>query len=516
MEKFKKLNLNENLLRALKDLHFSEPSEIQEKSIPLILEGKDVLGSSATGSGKTLAFGAGIVENVKKGKGIQALILTPTRELCMQVAESLRKFSKYYSFRIEEIYGGVAINPQINALNKADIVVGTPGRVLDHLTRRTIDFSRVGFLVLDEADRMLEMGFIEDVDKIISKCPKKRQTLLFSATISMDIEHLSKKYMNNPKFVSVESYVDPSKLDQVYYDVPTNIKFSLFVHLLKQEKSKLVMVFCNTRRNVDLIARNLKRYNLDVLAIHGGLAQNKRGKIMESFHATTTKVLICTDVAARGLDIKGVTHVYNYDIPKNSSEYIHRIGRTARAGKEGKAISLVAQNDYSNFRSVKKDESLEIKSLEVPNVENLRVDFRGNLKDDKNRGTKKYSFRGNSRSGGGNRFGGGRGGGRKNYDRKKNSGSENKSFGRREFGGGDKSRERFGGGEKRGGRFGSGDKRGGRFSGGDKNGGRFGGRDKSGGRFGGGKSFHSRDKANSNKRRDNEKGRRSFDKKRKR
>jgi len=465
MEKFKKLKLSENLLKALKELDFKEPTEIQEKSIPLILKGKDVLGSSATGSGKTLAFGSGIIENTGKGEGLQALILTPTRELAKQITTSLRRFSKYYSLKITEIYGGVAFNPQVRELKKVEIVVGTPGRILDHIQRKTIDLSKINFLVLDEADRMLEMGFIEDVTKIIKKCPDKRQTLLFSATIPLEIEKISERYMRNPALISVESYVDPKKLSQSFFDVPSHLKFSLLVHLLKQEKSGLVMVFCNTRRNVDLIAKNLKRYEIDSLAIHGGLPQNKRSNIMKLFHSNNVSVLVCTDVAARGLDIKGVSHVYNYDSPKNSTEYIHRIGRTARAGKEGKAISIVSQKDYENFRNVNTNDSLNIKRETLPNVEQLDVNFqvadRGGRdfknrnfreRSDSRRGNSRGRFNSRGRSNSGGRYSGGRSFGRRASEsndsgrptfrrdsRKLDSG---RSSGRREFGRRDSNSER--------------------------------------------------------------------------
>ncbi len=376
MEKFRRLKLSEELLASIERLKFVEPSEIQEKAIPIILEGKDVLGNSATGSGKTLAFGSGIIEKARKGEGIQALILTPTRELAEQVANSLRHFSVHKGLKVIDIFGGVSIEPQIRGLERADVVVGTPGRILDHLTRRTLNLSKVKLLVLDEADRMLEMGFIEDVEKIIERCPKERQTLLFSATISSDIEFMSRKYMKDPVRVSVDSYVDPSKLTQVFYDAPQNMKFSLLVHLLKQEKSGLIMVFCNTRRNVDLISRNLKRYELDSLPIHGGLTQNKRSNTMRAFNSSHVQILICTDVAARGLDIKDVTHVYNYDVPKTRQEYIHRIGRTARAGKDGKAISLVSQRDYNEFRRILEDSSLNIKQEKMPELKPLDVSFK--------------------------------------------------------------------------------------------------------------------------------------------
>ncbi len=376
MEKFRNLKLSERILKVIEEVNFKEPTEIQEKTIPLVLEGKDVLGRSATGSGKTLAFGAGIIEKVEKGKGIQALILAPTRELAEQVAHNLRIFSKHYGLNVKEVYGGVSINPQIEALKRADIVVGTPGRILDHLDRKTLNLENVKFLVLDEADRMLDMGFLPDVEKIIRSCPKKRQTLLFSATIYPDIEKIARNYMKNPIFVEAESYIDPSKLKQVFYDAPQDKKFSLLVHLLKKEKNGFVMVFCNTRRNTDIVVKNLRRYNIHARAIHGGLTQNRRNDILKAFHSHEVLILVCTDVAARGLDIKNISHIYNYDIPKNSVEYIHRIGRTARAGKEGIAVSLVSPRDYENFREVTQDDSLNITQEILPELESLPVDFR--------------------------------------------------------------------------------------------------------------------------------------------
>lgn len=361
VEKFRQLGIQQELLQAIEEHKFEIPSEIQEKAIPLALAGKDIIGGSATGSGKTLAFGASIIQNCVQGEGTQALILTPTRELAEQIAQSLDRFSKFKELNIVAVYGGVSINPQIDALRHADIVVGTPGRILDHTERRTIDYRKIKTLVIDEADRMFDMGFIDDVEQIISHVPKERQTMLFSATISSDIAHLTKKHMKNPVEIAVESYIDASKLTQVFYDVPSNMKFSALVYLLKKEKSKLVMVFCNTQRNTDLIARNLQKQEIDAAPIHGGMSQNKRNYVLDKFHKGTTTVLVCTDVAARGLDIKGVSHVYNYDSPKNSKEYIHRIGRTARAGKEGKAITILADRDYENFRSVTRDSELKIK-----------------------------------------------------------------------------------------------------------------------------------------------------------
>ncbi len=374
MESFRKLGLSEAFIKQIEEARFEEPSEIQEKTIPLVLAGKDVIAGSATGSGKTLVFGAQIIERCERGKGIQALILTPTRELAEQITGVLRHFSRYKDLEVGVVYGGVGYAPQIEAFEKSEIIVATPGRMLDHLRQGNVVLNNVKILVLDEADRMLDMGFINDVETIIKVCPKQRQTLLFSATITPDIGIIAKKYMHNPVEVSVESYVDASLLHQVFYDVPSDLKFSLLVHLLKNEKAGLVMVFCNTQKNTDFVARNLNYHKIDAIAIHGGLTQARRNKIMEIFHSKRVCILVCTDVAARGLDIKGVSHIYNYDCPKTSKEYIHRVGRTARAGEEGIAISIIAQRDYDNFRNVLRDPEIKIKQLQMPEIQ--KVGFR--------------------------------------------------------------------------------------------------------------------------------------------
>jgi superfamily II DNA/RNA helicase len=443
MEEFRKLGLGVGIVETLKEHKFEKPTPIQEKAIPLIVKGEDVIGQAATGSGKTLAFGSIIIEKVRKGEGVQALIMTPTRELAEQVSESIRRFSKGYNLSITEVYGGVAIGPQIRKIERSEVIVGTPGRLLDHLERRTLNLQKIDYLVLDEADRMADMGFLPDVNKILNHCKKKKQMLLFSATLSPDIDYIAKKYMNHPKTVTVKSYIDPSKLKQVYYDVQPHEKFSLLVHLLKNENSKLVMIFCNTRMNVDNLQENLKRYKIKAVAIHGGLNQSKRTRTMEEFHKQKVNILICTDVAARGLHIGGVSHVYNYDIPPTSTEYIHRIGRTARAGKEGEAISIVTNRDYQNFRSVLDDSSLKIEQKEVPKFENLRPIFKqgrsgryGERGDPRrsfgSRGSRTYG--GNSRGGrhdsGGLRRGSGRGDARGGRHQRGRSDSR-RSYGRR-------------------------------------------------------------------------------------
>ncbi len=374
MKSFEDFGLSHQLAKNIEKLGFTEPTEIQKLSIPHIIKGKDVVGESATGSGKTMAFGCGIVEHVDVKKGLQALVLTPTRELAEQVKKELVRLSYPKSLSIISVYGGVPIEPQIHELSRAEVVVATPGRTLDHLQRKTIDTSKIKILVLDEADRMLDMGFIDDVIKIIRTCPSKRQTMLFSATISPKIRELSKKYMNKPIQLSGMKMVDPKKLEQVYYDVQRNMKLSLLAHLLEHEKSKLVMVFCNTRRTTDFVVESLKNNGIDAIAIHGGLPQNRRTKTIQLFNQARVQVLVCTDVAARGLHIENVSHIYNYELPQDPKDYIHRIGRTARAGEEGKVINLLCINDHKNFAGILRDyRDFNIKKINSPYFNRVRI-----------------------------------------------------------------------------------------------------------------------------------------------
>jgi ATP-dependent RNA helicase DeaD len=466
MEKFARLGLSAEVLSVLKLKGFSEPTEIQEKAIPLALAGKDIIGSSATGSGKTLAFASPIIENLKPNGNVQALILTPTRELAEQVAESIQHFSKNKRLSVISVYGGVDIQRQMRNISRADVVVGTPGRILDHLQRRTLSLSEVKFLVLDEVDRMLDMGFHLDVERIIKQCPVERQTMLFSATISKDFDYLARKYTQNPEEISAVSFVDNSKLKQIYYDVDSNQKFSLLVHLLKQEGSNVAMVFCSTRRNADVITRNLNDAGIRARAIHGGLAQNKRLSVLKEFHESRFNVLVCTDVAARGLDIKGVTHIYNYDLPKDSKDYTHRIGRTARAGEDGKVVNIVSNRDYENFGNVMKEKAFDITQENLPVFDEIRISMssgrhesggygrseggrfgqrrsfgRSNENERSHEGGNRFSprrgsgFRGRSEGRGGQRSGG-RSFGSRSYNRDKDSrnerdGGDNRSNGRR-------------------------------------------------------------------------------------
>ncbi len=360
---FEQLVTDPFVKKSLREIGIIEPTPIQERAIPLIQADQDVVGQSSTGSGKTFAFAIPIVEKIKTSEGVQALVLVPTRELCEQVAEECTKLTRYKSINVLKIYGGVSIDGQIRKIPEANIIIGTPGRMKDVLQRRVLRLDTIRTLVLDEADKMLDMGFVEDVEFIIKATPNKRQTLMFSATMPKEVMHIVNKHMRNPQIIRTKEQVEQTLLKQYYYDVPIRDRFHLLVHLLKQESAPYAIVFCGTRRAVDLIEYNLNKNGLAARAIHGGLTQSRRKQVMESFQGKKTQILVASDIAARGLDIKMLTHVYNFDVPKTAKEYVHRIGRTARAGEEGIAVTLVSEKDYDNFRRILDDRSLKIEKL---------------------------------------------------------------------------------------------------------------------------------------------------------
>lgn len=370
--KFEELNINKKLVEKTCEQGFEIMTLIQERCIPEIVRGKDVAGQSETGSGKTLAFCLPILDGTSPGRGLQVLILTPTRELCQQVTDVFLEYGKTLDIKTTSVYGGVSIGPQIKNIRDSEIVVGTPGRLLDHLRRKTIDFKNVRFLVIDETDKMLEMGFIDDVAEIISHIPKNRQTLMFSATILRSIHRLINKHLNNPLIIKTQSQVDKNKLEQIYYDIyEQNNKFSILVHLLKNKTSGLAIVFCATRKESDIVAKNLRCQGINAYAIHGGMSQNQRSQSLDALKNQRTDVLVATDLAARGLDIKNITHIYHYDVPKNSIDYIHRIGRTARAGANGSAVTLLTERDHDNFRRVQSNDELNIEKADIPEFKKL-------------------------------------------------------------------------------------------------------------------------------------------------
>ncbi|HJO01314.1 MAG TPA: DEAD/DEAH box helicase, partial [Candidatus Woesearchaeota archaeon] len=300
---------------------------------------------------------------------------------------------KYIKFSVTTVYGGVSINPQIEAMQRADIVVSTPGRLLDHLENYDLKLDKIKCVVLDEADKMVEMGFIEDIRKILNETPNNRQTLLFGATISNEIDELKQEYMHDPVVAQAESHVEEEYLEQYYYDVKQFEKFSLLVHLLKKEKKDLAIVFCSARSTVEMVTKNLRDNGIKADMIHGKLTQNRRLKVIENFHKGRPNILVASAVAARGLDIKDVSHIFNYDLSQDAQEYVHRVGRTARAGKQGKAITLLSERDHDVFREILNRYPVKVEQLPLENFERLRFNsgrrFGG-----------RGSFRGGGRPGG--------------------------------------------------------------------------------------------------------------------
>ena len=391
--KCEQLNIHAKLLTKLQEQEFKELTLIQERCIPEIIQGKDVVGQAETGSGKTLAFCLPILNKIIPGRGLQSLVLTPTRELCVQVTDVFKDFGKTMGIRTTSVYGGVGIGPQIYDIRTSEIVIATPGRMLDHLRRGTIDLRNIRILVLDETDKMFEMGFVEDVEEIIRHIPQQRQLLMFSATISEEVHRLARKHLKHPVIVKTQSYVDHSKLKQVYYDIyEQNQKFSLLVHLLNSNTDGLSIVFCGTRRESDAVSKNLARQGISASAIHGGMKQQKRSSSLDALKTQKTKVLVATDVAARGLDIKNVTHIYNYDVPKTPTEYVHRIGRTARAGANGAAITLLTERDHDNFRRVQSNDDFRIERADIPDFRKIPFLRRFEPRHNSFRGSPRQSF----------------------------------------------------------------------------------------------------------------------------
>ncbi len=355
---FKDFGLSEKVLGAISAMGYTEPTPIQELVIKPLLDGRDIIGVAQTGTGKTAAFGIPIVENggPSEGRNPYALVLAPTRELAIQVAGEMNKIGAPKGIRAMPVYGGQPIERQIKQLrNGVNVVVGTPGRIQDHIGRRTLRLSEVRIVVLDEADEMLDMGFIRDIERILKEVPEKRQTMLFSATMPEEIVRLSARYMHNPQKMRVKTdtqFVEKTK--QVYYEIREHEKMSALTRLLDGEDASLTLVFCHTRREVDGVFRGLKQRGYDAGAIHGDHSQASRDDVMRKFRKGAISVLVATDVAARGLDVADVSHVINYSLPQNPERYIHRIGRTGRAGKAGTAVSLVTPRDYFQWRIIEK------------------------------------------------------------------------------------------------------------------------------------------------------------------
>ena len=371
---FNDFNLSSNILKAISKLGFVEPTLIQELTIPEALSGRDIVGQSQTVTGKTAAFGLPIIQNIRPGKGLQALVLTPTRELCLQVANALQDYSSFSRIRVRSVFGGVGYDHQIKALKEVEIIVATPGRLYDHIDSGNADLSTIRFLVLDEADKMFEMGFLEDVERIISYVPKKRQVFLFSATFPNEVESLMEKYLDNPAFLETEPFVSEKYLKQSYYETSSDSKFSILLHLLKEPKKDLTsIIFCATRKETDFLYQNLKNNGIRALPLHGGHTQANRQKSIDLLHEGKIKVLVATDVAARGLDIRNVNCIFNWDIPPTPHEYVHRIGRTARAGDVGNAISLVTIKDIDSFSRILEQQDYNVEQKHIKEYTKVRM-----------------------------------------------------------------------------------------------------------------------------------------------
>jgi ATP-dependent RNA helicase RhlE len=358
--KFESLEIIEPILKALEEKGYSNPSPIQEKTIPLLLDNRDVVGIAQTGTGKTAAFGIPVLQKLneckKKGKGPRALILAPTRELAAQIVEEFKEMGKFLNFNYLAVYGGVGIVPQVKALQRGvDVLVATPGRLIDLMNQGKVNLKGIEFLVLDEADRMLDMGFLRDVNKIVKATPEDKQTLFFSATMSKEIEELTGKFLKNPEKVEITPQSMPvDKIEQCVFFVDRKNKEELLLDLIVQQNISRALVFVGMKHKANKVAMVLNKNSIPAAAIHGNKSQFQRTKALDEFKSGKMRVLVATDIAARGIDVSGISHVINYDLPNEPENYVHRIGRTARAGSEGTAYSFCSAEERNYLNQIER------------------------------------------------------------------------------------------------------------------------------------------------------------------
>ena len=377
MEKilFNEMNISVGLKKAIEELGFTTPTDIQSEAIPKIIEGNDIVGEAQTGTGKTFSFAIPMIDKIDpREKNIQGLVMLPTRELALQVYAEYVKLLKYNrEIKLATIYGGQSYDKQLKDLKaKPQIIIGTPGRIIDHMNRGTLDFSKIKMLVLDEADEMLKMGFIDDIEFVLKTTPKNRQTALFSATMPTEIRNVSKKYLNNPINIKIQAKtltVEATK--QLYYEVKQSSKTDLLIRLLDYYAFNSAIIFCNTKSMVDELTTTLKEHDYAVDGIHGDLKQLQRDRVMNSFRCGLTKILIATDVAARGIDVKGVEAVFNYDLPQDDESYVHRIGRTGRAGLSGMSLSFVTGKGKSRIAEIERYTKSKIEKAPIPEIDDI-------------------------------------------------------------------------------------------------------------------------------------------------
>ena len=372
---FKDLKLSKEVLQGIEKMGYVSPSPIQEKSIPLLLEGKDIIGQAQTGTGKTLAFGSVLLSKIeKKNKTVQALILSPTRELALQIDEELKRIGAFSDLSIVSVYGGSEIEKQIRNIKKgADIIVGTPGRVQDLMRRKVLKLDSIEFMVLDEADEMLNMGFIEDIENILKATPEDKQTVLFSATMPSDIKKIASFYMQEDYMhiqIKAKS-LTASTVKQYYFESRSHNKFEVLCRILDSRDMDNAIIFCRTKRSVDEIVAAMQQKHYNVEAMHGDLSQNQRMHTLKRFKEGTIQYLVATDVAARGIDVENISHVINYEMPQEEELYVHRIGRTGRANKKGEAYSIVTNKEKNFLMSIGKRTKSQIEKLEVPSNEDI-------------------------------------------------------------------------------------------------------------------------------------------------
>jgi ATP-dependent RNA helicase RhlE len=359
---FRTLGLDSRILRAVQEAGYTEPTPIQTAAIPPILAGHDLIGIAQTGTGKTAAFTLPILTKLAAvlgeggQRGTRALVLAPTRELALQIEENVRNYGKHLPLRVATVFGGVGEHPQINALRAGThLIIACPGRLLDLMGRRCADFSGLQYLVLDEADRMLDMGFLPSIRQIVRSLPTKRQTLLFSATLSKEIEVLTHEFQRAPKLVQIGRRANPAEtVTQLVYEVPKHLKPALLVHLLRDPGMNMVLVFSRMKHSADRVARHLEQKGVRTATLHSNRSQNQRLRALKDFKSGAVRVLVATDIAARGIDVDGISHVVNYDFPMHAEDYVHRIGRTGRAHAVGDAISFVTPEDYGELRSLER------------------------------------------------------------------------------------------------------------------------------------------------------------------
>jgi ATP-dependent RNA helicase RhlE len=374
---FEDLGLMPELLEAVKDAGYSTPTPIQQRAIPLALNGRDLIGLAQTGTGKTAGFTLPIIQRLLEGEHgsnptgahrVRALILTPTRELCIQVEESFRKYGKHTGLRVLPVFGGVPVEPQTKQLRQGiDVVVATPGRLLDHMERQNVVFDDLEVLVLDEADRMLDMGFAPQLNRIVAEVPRFRQTLLFSATMPPEVEALARKYLRKPMVVQVGRRSSAaSTVTHAVYPVPRDRKTDLLAELLKSKGMDSVLIFSRTKHGADKIVRHLESKGISATAMHADKSQGERMRALEDFKQGKVRVLVATDIAQRGLDVSGISHVINYDVPQQAEDYVHRIGRTGRAASTGDAFTFMAADEIAMVRSIERVIGEPIPRISVP------------------------------------------------------------------------------------------------------------------------------------------------------